>query len=68
MTTCPSLTGLWPWFILNPFHITHRTTHTDPKLVRMMDDNDFVIWGGDLRDRISWDGDLAIMFPILIFF
>ncbi|KIM56559.1 hypothetical protein SCLCIDRAFT_237095 [Scleroderma citrinum Foug A] len=32
-----------------------RTTLTDPKLVRMMNDNNFVVWGGDVRDRIPWD-------------
>ncbi|KAL4080041.1 hypothetical protein V8B97DRAFT_683901 [Scleroderma yunnanense] len=32
-----------------------RTTLTDPKLVQMMNDNNFLVWGGDVRDRIPWD-------------
>ncbi|KAI6032609.1 hypothetical protein F5J12DRAFT_178272 [Pisolithus orientalis] len=32
-----------------------RVTLTDPNLVRIMNDNNFVIWGGDVRDKIPWD-------------
>ncbi|GJE94004.1 hypothetical protein PsYK624_101720 [Phanerochaete sordida] len=31
-----------------------RTTLTDPELVRLMHDNDFLVWGGDIRDRDAW--------------
>ncbi|KAI6169701.1 hypothetical protein EDD17DRAFT_1772470 [Pisolithus thermaeus] len=32
-----------------------RGTLTDPNLVRIMSDNNFVVWGGDVRDKIPWD-------------
>ncbi|KAI6129279.1 hypothetical protein EDD16DRAFT_1701278 [Pisolithus croceorrhizus] len=32
-----------------------RVTLTDPNLVRIMSDNNFVVWGGDVRDKIPWD-------------
>lgn len=31
-----------------------RTTLTDPELVRLMHDNGFLVWGGDIRDRDAW--------------
>ncbi|EKM53069.1 uncharacterized protein PHACADRAFT_259225 [Phanerochaete carnosa HHB-10118-sp] len=31
-----------------------RTTLTDPEFVRLMHDNDFLVWGGDIRDRDAW--------------
>lgn len=33
-----------------------RTTLTDPEFVRLMHENDFVVWGGDIRDRDAWSG------------
>ncbi|KAI0777964.1 hypothetical protein BC629DRAFT_1524371 [Irpex lacteus] len=31
-----------------------RSTLTDPEFVRLMKDNDFLVWGGDIRDRDAW--------------
>lgn len=31
-----------------------KTTLTDPEFVRLMHENDFVVWGGDIRDRDAW--------------
>lgn len=33
-----------------------RSTLTDPEFVRLMKDNDFLVWGGDIRDRDPWSG------------
>ncbi|KAH0828611.1 hypothetical protein J3R83DRAFT_2941 [Lanmaoa asiatica] len=32
-----------------------RSTLTHPGFVRMLSENDFIIWGGDIRDKDSWD-------------
>ncbi|KAI0689671.1 hypothetical protein BC835DRAFT_1368079 [Cytidiella melzeri] len=31
-----------------------RGTLTDPEFVRVLRDNDFAVWGGDIRDRDAW--------------
>ncbi|EIW76010.1 hypothetical protein CONPUDRAFT_147050 [Coniophora puteana RWD-64-598 SS2] len=31
-----------------------RSTLTDPTFVRLLTDNNFVVWGGDVRDREAW--------------
>ncbi|KAH9942679.1 hypothetical protein B0H21DRAFT_520653 [Amylocystis lapponica] len=31
-----------------------RSTLTDPALVRLIQDNDILVWGGDIRDREGW--------------
>ena len=53
--------------IANAFH---STTLTDPELVRLMHDNSFIVWGGDIRDRDAWSGkhrlskiSLALLMP-----
>jgi FAS-associated factor 2 len=33
-----------------------RSTLTDPGFVRVLTENNFVVWGGDVRDKVSWDG------------
>lgn len=33
-----------------------RTTLTDPDFVRLMHENNFLVWGGDIRDRDAWSG------------
>ncbi|KAG6330847.1 hypothetical protein ID866_8240 [Astraeus odoratus] len=46
------------------------TTLTDPNLVRIMNDNNFVVWGGDVRDRIPWDASQklqATTYPFVAF-
>ncbi|KAG8221590.1 hypothetical protein J3R82DRAFT_1834 [Butyriboletus roseoflavus] len=32
-----------------------RSTLTHPGFVRMLSEHDFVVWGGDIRDKDSWD-------------
>ncbi|THH26650.1 hypothetical protein EUX98_g7538 [Antrodiella citrinella] len=31
-----------------------RSTLVDPTFVQLMHDNDFLVWGGDIRDRDAW--------------
>ncbi|KAI0084959.1 hypothetical protein BDY19DRAFT_968236 [Irpex rosettiformis] len=31
-----------------------RSTLTDPEFVGLMKENDFLVWGGDIRDRDAW--------------
>ncbi|EIN08112.1 hypothetical protein PUNSTDRAFT_88916 [Punctularia strigosozonata HHB-11173 SS5] len=31
-----------------------RVTLTDPRLLQLLFDNDFVVWGGDVRDKDAW--------------
>jgi len=38
--------------------IVHRSTLTDPAFVNVLLDNDFIVWGGDIRDKAAWDGGL----------
>lgn len=39
----------------------YRTTLTDPEFVRLMHENDFLVWGGDIRDRDAWSGKLICL-------
>ncbi|KIJ60721.1 hypothetical protein HYDPIDRAFT_116756 [Hydnomerulius pinastri MD-312] len=32
-----------------------RSTLTDATLVRMLSEKNFVVWGGDVRDKVSWE-------------
>jgi len=32
------------------------STLTHPDFVRMLSENNFVVWGGDIRDKDTWDG------------
>ncbi|KAG9311325.1 hypothetical protein JVU11DRAFT_8423 [Chiua virens] len=41
-----------------------RSTLTNPGFVRMLGDNNFVVWGGDIRDKDAWDGQLSVIFPL----
>lgn len=34
-------------------------TLVDPNFVKLLNDNNFLVWGGDVRDRIPWDGEYA---------
>ncbi len=33
-----------------------RSTLTDPSLLRVIQENDILVWGGDIRDREAWGG------------
>ncbi|KAF9219305.1 hypothetical protein BS17DRAFT_741022 [Gyrodon lividus] len=47
-----------------------RSTLTDPGFVRMLTENNFVIWGGDVRDKVSWDAAQklqATTYPFIAF-
>lgn len=33
-----------------------RTVLTDPDLVRVLTDNDFIVWAGDIRQRDAYQG------------
>ena len=35
-----------------------RNVLTDPDLVRVLTDNQFIVWGGDIRDREAYQGKL----------
>ena len=37
-------------------HQTYRGTLADPSFVRIIQENDIMIWGGDIRDRDAWSG------------
>ena len=41
------------------------TTLTDPDLVNLMHENDFLVWGGDIRDRDAWSGTYLYLFVAL---
>lgn len=45
--------------VLNP---SRRTTLTDPDFVKFLQANNFVVWGGDIRDKDAWSStsDLTI--------
>ncbi|KAF8123034.1 hypothetical protein EV363DRAFT_1300798 [Boletus edulis] len=47
-----------------------RSTLTHPSFVRMLSENDFVVWGGDIRDKDSWDAAQklqATTYPFIAF-
>ncbi|KIJ12714.1 hypothetical protein PAXINDRAFT_136808 [Paxillus involutus ATCC 200175] len=47
-----------------------RSTLTDPGFVRVLTENNFVVWGGDVRDKVSWDAAQklqATTFPFVAF-
>lgn len=33
-----------------------RSTLADPTFVRIVQENDILVWGGDIRDRDAWSG------------
>jgi FAS-associated factor 2 len=37
--------------------MSYRTTLTDPGLVKLLYDNDVIVWGGDVRDQEAWSGE-----------
>lgn len=43
-------------FIYATTHVCCRSTLTDPELVRLIQENDILVWGGDIRDRDAWSG------------
>lgn len=34
-----------------------RSTLTDPAFVKLLYDNNVIVWGGDVRDQDAWSGD-----------
>ncbi|EPQ51567.1 hypothetical protein GLOTRDRAFT_65747, partial [Gloeophyllum trabeum ATCC 11539] len=47
-----------------------RTTLTDPKFVHLLHSNNFVVWGGDVRDPDTWSASQklqATTFPFVAF-
>lgn len=38
------------------FFMPRRNTLTDPTFVDLLHTNDFVVWGGDVRDKEGWSG------------
>jgi hypothetical protein len=36
---------------------TCRTTLTDPTFVKLLYDNNVIVWGGDVRDQDAWSGE-----------
>lgn len=38
-----------------------RDVLTDPELVRVLTDNNIIVWGGDVRDRDGYQGMLALL-------
>lgn len=35
---------------------TTRSTLTDPTFVKLLHENEIVVWGGDVRDKDAWSG------------
>ncbi|KAI0328746.1 hypothetical protein GY45DRAFT_1325890 [Cubamyces sp. BRFM 1775] len=47
-----------------------RSTLTDPTLVRIIQENDILVWGGDIRDREAWSASQklqATTYPFVAF-
>ncbi|KAI0354051.1 hypothetical protein OH77DRAFT_1426463 [Trametes cingulata] len=47
-----------------------RSTLTDPALVRLIQENDILVWGGDIRDREAWSASQklqATTYPFVAF-
>ncbi|KAI0073854.1 hypothetical protein K474DRAFT_1666141 [Panus rudis PR-1116 ss-1] len=47
-----------------------RSTLTDPTFVRLMHENNFLVWGGDIRDRDAWSASQklqATTYPFVAF-
>ncbi|KAG1781281.1 hypothetical protein EV702DRAFT_962793 [Suillus placidus] len=47
-----------------------RSTLTDAAFVRILLDNDFIVWGGDIRDKTAWDASQklqATTYPFVAF-
>ncbi|CAL1710661.1 unnamed protein product [Somion occarium] len=47
-----------------------KSTLTDPTFVRLMQDNNFLVWGGDIRDRDAWSASQklqATTYPFVAF-
>ncbi|KAH9855493.1 hypothetical protein C2E23DRAFT_724045 [Lenzites betulinus] len=47
-----------------------RSTLTDPALVRVIQENDILVWGGDIRDREAWSASQklqATTYPFVAF-
>ena len=41
----------------------YRHTLTDPTLVELLHKHEFVVWGGDVRERDAWSGMCYPIFP-----
>ncbi|KAG2340606.1 hypothetical protein BDR05DRAFT_889583 [Suillus weaverae] len=47
-----------------------RSTLTDTAFVKILLDNDFIVWGGDIRDKTAWDASQklqATTYPFVAF-
>ncbi|KAG2740962.1 hypothetical protein P692DRAFT_20880483 [Suillus brevipes Sb2] len=47
-----------------------RSTLTDATFVKILLDNDFIVWGGDIRDKAAWDASQklqATTYPFVAF-
>ncbi|KAG2368960.1 hypothetical protein BDR07DRAFT_1348757 [Suillus spraguei] len=47
-----------------------RSTLTDAAFVKILLDNDFIVWGGDIRDKAAWDASQklqATTYPFVAF-
>ncbi|OJA07823.1 hypothetical protein AZE42_03419 [Rhizopogon vesiculosus] len=47
-----------------------RSTLTDAAFVKVLLDNDFIVWGGDIRDKAAWDASQklqATTYPFVAF-
>ena len=40
-----------------------RTTLTDPQFVDFLQSNDFITWGGDIRDKEAWSSESYSLTP-----
>jgi hypothetical protein len=40
-----------------------RTTLTDPQFVNFLQNNDFITWGGDIRDKEAWNSEFYFRNP-----
>jgi len=40
-----------------------RTTLTDPHFVNFLQSNDFITWGGDIRDKEAWSSESRLLNP-----
>ena len=39
-----------------PIDCCDRSTLTDPSLLRVIQENEILVWGGDIRDKEAWSG------------
>ena len=44
-----------------------RSTLTDPAFVKILCDNDIIVWGGDVRDQEAWSGKVVSYCVIIVY-